>query len=110
MVFAWLQVTVYMLLTASATSTEILVLIYNGNEKVTWSEACSYYHDFCTKAKTSVLISYSTVFCYVGLTLLSSFLLFSRYKHPFPFLRKGGGGGVADADADAASLCSGNTP
>ncbi|KAJ6836422.1 CASP-like protein 2A1 [Iris pallida] len=76
------QVLTYVILAAGTVSSEILYLAYNGDEKVTWSKQCGVYSDFCSKATTSVGITFGAVACYVLLSLISSYRLFSTYDAP----------------------------
>ncbi|KAJ3679481.1 hypothetical protein LUZ60_017492 [Juncus effusus] len=80
------QVLTYMILAAGTVSTEILYLAYNGDENVTWSKQCSVFDTFCSKATKSVGITFGAVLCYVFLSLISSYRLFSSYETPVPFL------------------------
>ncbi|KAK1301718.1 hypothetical protein QJS10_CPB12g01387 [Acorus calamus] len=83
------QVLTYVVLAAATVSTEILYLAYKGDEAVTWSKECGVFGRFCHKATTSVAITFGAVACYVGLSVLSSYHLFSTYEAPIPFLNKG---------------------
>lgn len=80
------QVLTYLTLAAGAVSSEILYLAYNGDESVTWSRQCNMFDTFCRKATTSVGITFGAVMCYVLLSLISSYRLFSSYEAPIPFL------------------------
>ncbi|XP_078165646.1 CASP-like protein 2A1 [Carex rostrata] len=80
------QVFTYLTLAAGTVSSEILYLAYNGDENVTWSKQCTVFDKFCSKATTSVGITFGAVACYVLLSLISSYRLFSSYAAPIPFL------------------------
>lgn len=75
-----------MILAAGTVSAEIIYLAYNGDEAVTWSKECGVFNSFCNKATTSVGITFGAVACYVLLSLISSYRLFSAYEAPIPFL------------------------
>lgn len=83
------QVLTYMILAAGSASTEVLYLAYKGDKAITWSEACESYSGFCHRAKASVTITFGAVACYVLLTLMSSYRLFSTYDSPILFPSKG---------------------
>jgi uncharacterized protein (TIGR01569 family) len=76
----------YLTLAAGTVSSEILCLAYNGDANVTWSRQCTVFDKFCSKATTSVGITFAAVACYVLLSLISSYRLFSSYEAPIPFL------------------------
>ena len=80
----WLQVFTYLILAAGAASAELLYLAYNGDKEVTWSEACGVFGGFCRQARTSVAITFGSVLCYILLSLISSYCLFSAYDAPVP--------------------------
>jgi uncharacterized protein (TIGR01569 family) len=80
----WMQVFTYLILAAGAASAELLYLAYNGDKEVTWSEACGVFGGFCRQARTSVAITFGSVVCYIVLSLISSYRLFSAYDAPVP--------------------------
>lgn len=77
-----MQLLTYIVLGAGAVSTEIVYLAYKGDKAVTWSAACDSFGIFCHKATTSVAITFTVVACYAGLSLISSYRLFSRFDPP----------------------------
>lgn len=81
-----MQVFTYLILAAGAASAELLYLAYNGDKEVTWSEACGVFGGFCRQARTSVAITFASVACYILLSLISSYRLFSAYDPPQPSL------------------------
>ncbi|KAL5215688.1 hypothetical protein ABZP36_007089 [Zizania latifolia] len=85
-VFLLDQVFTYLILAAGAASAELLYLAYNGDKEVTWSEACGVFGSFCRQARTSVAITFGSVACYILLSLISSYRLFSAYDAPQPSL------------------------
>ncbi|XP_042429969.1 CASP-like protein 2A1 [Zingiber officinale] len=85
-VFLLDQLMTYIILAAGTVSTEILYLAYKGDVNVTWSEACSVFDTFCRRATTSVGITFGSAVCYLLLSLVSSYRLFSTFAAPVPFL------------------------
>ncbi|KAI3786430.1 hypothetical protein L1987_40102 [Smallanthus sonchifolius] len=83
------QVLTYLILAAGAVATEVAFLTYKGDVAVTWSEACGTYGQFCKKATTSIIITFLVVICYVLLSLISSYRLFSKYDAPVGYRNKG---------------------
>ncbi|XP_062186287.1 CASP-like protein 2A1 [Phragmites australis] len=83
-VFLLDQVFTYLILAAGAASAELLYLAYHGDKEVTWSEACGAFGSFCRQARTSVAITFGSVLCYILLSLISSYRLFSAYEAPVP--------------------------
>ncbi|TKY47342.1 CASP protein 2A2 [Spatholobus suberectus] len=76
------QVLTYLILAAEAVSAEVLYLAENGDAATTWSSACGYYGRFCHKGTASIAITFVAVVCYVVLSLISSYKLFSKYDAP----------------------------
>ncbi|QCD77973.1 CASP-like protein 2A2 [Vigna unguiculata] len=76
------QVLTYIVLAAGAVSTEVLYLAENGNTATTWSSACGSFGRFCNKVTASIVITFVAVFCYVLLSLISSYKLFTKYDAP----------------------------
>ncbi|KAM7495320.1 hypothetical protein LguiB_029929 [Lonicera macranthoides] len=83
------QVLTYIILGATAVSTEVIYLAYKGDEAITWSQACGTISGFCQKATASIAITFSVVICYAVLSLISSYRLFSRYDAPIGYNHKG---------------------
>ncbi|OVA11847.1 Uncharacterized protein family UPF0497 [Macleaya cordata] len=81
-VFFFDQVMTYIILAAGTVSAEVVYLAYKGDEAITWSEACGVFGGFCRKATVSVGITFAAVVCYVLLSLISSYRLFSSYDAP----------------------------
>ncbi|TVU13401.1 hypothetical protein EJB05_40455 [Eragrostis curvula] len=88
-VFLLDQVSTYLILAAGAASAELLYLAYHGDKEVTWSEACGVYNSFCSQARISVAITFASVLCFILLSLISSYRLFSAYEAPPPLGNKG---------------------
>ncbi|XP_014504001.1 CASP-like protein 2A1 [Vigna radiata var. radiata] len=76
------QVLTYLILGAGAASMEVLYLAEKGNATTGWSSACSAFGLFCHKLTASIAITFVAVICYVFLSLISSYKLFSKYDAP----------------------------
>ncbi|KAL2333171.1 hypothetical protein Fmac_014384 [Flemingia macrophylla] len=76
------QVLTYIILAAGAVSIEVLYLAENGDSATTWSAACETFGRFCHKGTASIAITFVAVLCYVLLSLISSYKLFSKYDAP----------------------------
>lgn len=74
-----------MILAAGTVAAEVLYLANKGDNAITWSEACGEYGGFCHKATASVGITFGAVACYVVLSLISSYRLFTTYDAPIRF-------------------------
>uniref|UniRef100_A0A2P2IIP0 CASP-like protein n=1 Tax=Rhizophora mucronata TaxID=61149 RepID=A0A2P2IIP0_RHIMU len=83
------QVLTYGILAAGTVSLEVLFLANKGDSAITWSAACGSFGAFCHRATTSVMITFLGVACYVVLSLISSYKLFSRYDAPVDSPGKG---------------------
>ncbi|KAJ0684297.1 putative casparian strip membrane protein [Helianthus annuus] len=84
-----LIVSTYLILAAGAVTTELAFLAYKGDVTVTWSEACGTYGHFCKQATASIIITFLVVICYILLSLISSYRLFSKYDAPVGYRNKG---------------------
>ncbi|XP_073157910.1 CASP-like protein 2A1 [Henckelia pumila] len=76
------QLFTYIILAAGAVSVEVVYLAYKGDVSLTWSDACVTYGGFCRKATASVVITFTATLCYMGLSLISSYRLFTKYEAP----------------------------
>ncbi|OIT08346.1 PREDICTED: CASP-like protein 2D1 [Nicotiana attenuata] len=76
------QIVAYLMVTSLAALTEILYLAYNGDQKVTWSEACSSYGKFCSRLKLVLVLHSITFCCFLVLAVISAYRLFSRFQPP----------------------------
>lgn len=83
------QVLTYVILVAGAVATEVVFLAYKGDEAITWAEACGSFGGFCRKAVASVAMTFVVMLCYAGLSLISSYRLFSKYDAPVGYNHKG---------------------
>ncbi|KAF1868902.1 hypothetical protein Lal_00048181 [Lupinus albus] len=78
------QVLTYLILAAGAVSAEVLYLVEKGDTSTAWSSACGSFGQFCHKVTASTAITFFAVVCYVVLSLISSYKLFSKYDAPAP--------------------------
>lgn len=78
------QVVTYLMVTSMAAVAEIMYLAYNGDKKVTWSEACSSYGKFCTKMKIALILHSLALFCSIILAVISAYRVFSTFEPPLP--------------------------
>ncbi|XP_027061595.1 CASP-like protein 2D1 [Coffea arabica] len=76
------QVVAYLMVTAMAALGEILYLAYNGDQKVTWSEACTSYGRFCHRMKLILGFHVVALWCFLLLAVISAYRLFSRFGPP----------------------------
>lgn len=76
------QVAAYLMVTSAATAAEILYLAYNGDQEVTWSEACSTFGRFCNRLKIALALQVIALCCFLILAVISAYRLFSRYSPP----------------------------
>ncbi|XP_061347494.1 CASP-like protein 2A2 [Gastrolobium bilobum] len=76
------QVLTYIILAAGAVSTEVLYLADRGNTATMWSSACGSFGPFCHKVTASIAITFVAVVCYIVLSLISSYNLFSKFDAP----------------------------
>ncbi|KAL6543356.1 hypothetical protein OROHE_010876 [Orobanche hederae] len=83
------QLLTYIILAAGAISTEVVYLAYKGDASITWSQTCDSFGGFCRKATTSIVITLIATLCFAGLSLISSYRLFSKYDAPVANTRKG---------------------
>ncbi|XP_020234144.1 CASP-like protein 2A1 [Cajanus cajan] len=76
------QVLTYLILAAGAASVAVWYLAEKGNSATTWSSACTSFGPFCHKVIASASITFVAFFCYVLLSLISSYKLFTKYEAP----------------------------
>ncbi|XP_058094828.1 CASP-like protein 2D1 [Magnolia sinica] len=76
------QVLAYLMVTSGAAVAEILYLGYKGDRKVSWSEACSSYGRFCSKAKVSLILHAVVFICFLILAVISAYRLFTKFEAP----------------------------
>jgi uncharacterized protein (TIGR01569 family) len=76
------QITTYLMVTSGSAVIEILYLAEKGNKEVSWSEVCSYFGSFCHKTKVSVVLHFVALVCFIVLSLISAYRLFSKFDAP----------------------------
>ncbi|XP_022716887.1 probable beta-1,3-galactosyltransferase 4 isoform X2 [Durio zibethinus] len=84
---AWLffvsdQIVAYLVVTSGAAMMEIVYLAYNGDQKITWSEACSTYGKFCNKMKVALILHALVLCCFIVLAVISAYRVFSLFEPP----------------------------
>ncbi|XP_019154010.1 PREDICTED: CASP-like protein 2A1 [Ipomoea nil] len=84
------QILTYVILGAGAVATEVVYLAYKGDSAAMWSESCGSFGGFCHKAAASVAITFTVSLCYIGISLISSYRLFSKYDAPVGFYNNKG--------------------
>ncbi|XP_021906036.1 CASP-like protein 2D1 isoform X2 [Carica papaya] len=82
---SWIKclIIAYLLVTSGSAVLEILDLTYNGDREITWSEACSSFGNFCHKIKVAVILHAFLLSCFVILSVISAFRVFSFFGPPF---------------------------
>ncbi|XP_011097872.1 CASP-like protein 2D1 isoform X2 [Sesamum indicum] len=83
------QVLAYLMVTSVATLVEFLYLAYNGDQVVSWSQACASYGKFCSRLKIAVSLHVIGVCCFLVLAVISAFRVFRRYDPPFVSSKEG---------------------
>lgn len=76
------QVVAYLMVASGGSFGEIVYLAYNGNPKVTWSEACSSYGRFCGRLNVILAFHLIALLCFFVLSLISAFRVFTRFEPP----------------------------
>ncbi|CAJ2640618.1 unnamed protein product [Trifolium pratense] len=76
------QVLTYIILSAGASTIEVVYLAKNGDSATLWNSACGSFGQFCHKITASVAITFVALVCYVLLSLISSYKLFSKFDVP----------------------------
>lgn len=74
----------YLMVTSGSAVSEILYLAEKGDRQVSWSEVCSYFGLFCEKTKVSLGLHLGALACFLVLSLVSAFRLFSQFAAPSP--------------------------
>ncbi|KAL2476328.1 Uncharacterized protein Adt_37064 [Abeliophyllum distichum] len=77
------QVLAYLMVTSMAATVEFLYLAYNGDQEVSWSEACGTYGKFCNRLKLALALYVIAVCCLLVLAVISAFRFFRRFEPPF---------------------------
>nr|GMD90302.1 CASP-like protein 2A1 [Ipomoea batatas] len=84
------QILTYVIMGAGAVATEVVYLAYKGDSAAMWSKSCGSFGGFCHKATASVAITFTVSLCYIGISLISSYRLFSKYDAPVGFYNNKG--------------------
>ncbi|XWS11232.1 hypothetical protein CRYUN_Cryun38cG0066500 [Craigia yunnanensis] len=84
---AWLffvsdQIVAYLIVTSGTAVMEILYLAYNGDQEITWSEACITYGKFCNKIKVALILHALVLCCFIVLAVISAYRVFSLFEPP----------------------------
>jgi len=82
LVFVLDQAAAYLLLTSCSAAAEVVYLAREGDRQVSWGEVCSYFGRFCGRATVSVALQAAALLCFVALSLVSAFRVFSRFDGP----------------------------
>ncbi|KAK6132872.1 hypothetical protein DH2020_033383 [Rehmannia glutinosa] len=85
---AWLffvsdQVLAYLMVTSMAALGDFLYLAYNGDQVISWSEACASYGKFCSRLKLALGLHVISVCCFLVLAVISAYRVFRRFEPPF---------------------------
>ncbi|GAU44100.1 hypothetical protein TSUD_123870 [Trifolium subterraneum] len=65
-----------------ASTMEVEYLAENGDRATLWNSACGSFGKFCHKITASVAITFVALVCYVLLSIISSYKLFSKFDVP----------------------------
>ncbi|XP_020577555.1 CASP-like protein 2D1 [Phalaenopsis equestris] len=84
------QLLAYLMVTSSSSAAELLYLAHEGDREVSWSEVCSYFGNFCSKGKASLVLHFLALLCFICLSLISAFRVFRNFEPP-PVSAKGEG-------------------
>ncbi|KAF8769759.1 hypothetical protein HU200_006369 [Digitaria exilis] len=76
------QASAYLLVTSASAAAELLQLARRGDRDVSWGEVCSYYGRFCNRATASLALHAAALACFVMLSLVSAYQVFSRCHAP----------------------------
>ncbi|XP_076927726.1 CASP-like protein 2D1 [Bidens hawaiensis] len=76
------QVVAYLMVACVGSIGDIVYLVYNGNQKVTWSEAFSSYGRFCGRLNLTLVLHFIAWICFIVLSMISSFRVFTRFEPP----------------------------
>ena len=77
-----MQIAAYLMVTSGAAVVEILYLAYNGDQEVSWSEACNIYGKFCSRIKLALLFHALALCCFLVLALISAYRAFTMFEPP----------------------------
>ncbi|KDP39143.1 hypothetical protein JCGZ_00900 [Jatropha curcas] len=76
------QIMAYLTVTSAAALMEIVYLAYNGDQEVTWSEACNSFGKFCHKMKLALVLHFLVLCCFFVLAVISAYRAFSVFEPP----------------------------
>ncbi|KAK8968197.1 hypothetical protein KSP40_PGU018000 [Platanthera guangdongensis] len=76
------QLVVYLMVTSSSAAAELLYLAHEGDREISWSEVCSYFGRFCSRAKISLILHFWALLCFICFSLASAFRVFSKFEPP----------------------------
>ncbi|XP_073006123.1 CASP-like protein 2D1 [Typha latifolia] len=76
------QLVAYLMVTSGSAVAEIFYVANEGDREVSWSEVCSYYDKFCNKTKVSLALHAMSLLCFIALSLISAFRLFTKFEAP----------------------------
>ncbi|XP_062223710.1 CASP-like protein 2D1 [Phragmites australis] len=82
LIFLLDQAAAYLLVTSASAAAEVLQLARRGDREVSWGEVCSYFGRFCGKATVSLALHAAALACFVALSLVSAFRVFSKCHPP----------------------------
>jgi uncharacterized protein (TIGR01569 family) len=77
-----MQASAYLLVTSASAAAEVLQLARHGDRDVSWGEVCSYFGRFCGRATVSLALHAAALACFVALSLVSAYRVFSRCHPP----------------------------
>ncbi|XP_050218838.1 CASP-like protein 2D1 [Mercurialis annua] len=77
------QIITYLMVTSVAAVYEIIYLAYNGDQRVTWSEACSSYGKFCERMKIALVLHALSLCFFAILAIISAYRAFTVFQPPF---------------------------
>uniref|UniRef100_A0A0D3F2J2 CASP-like protein n=1 Tax=Oryza barthii TaxID=65489 RepID=A0A0D3F2J2_9ORYZ len=76
------QASAYLLLTSASAAAEVVYLAREGDREVSWGEVCSYFCRFCGAATVSVALNAAALLCFMALSLISAFRVFTKFNPP----------------------------
>ncbi|PIN20503.1 hypothetical protein CDL12_06808 [Handroanthus impetiginosus] len=77
------QVLAYLMVTSMAAQVEFLYLAYNGDQEISWSQACSTYGKFCNRLKLALALHVIAVCCFLMFAVISAYRVFRRFEPPY---------------------------
>ncbi|KAG9439236.1 hypothetical protein H6P81_019401 [Aristolochia fimbriata] len=83
------QVLAYLMVTSTSAVIELLYLLYRGDRDVSWSEACGTYGKYCGQVKVSLILHGIAFFCFLALSCISAYRVFSKFEPPYVSTKQG---------------------